>query len=124
MSPGADLAGYRGLRNRTQPDPYVRGSAGKNGLGVIIGEVSKYVGLRFEQAGRLNLRLHSDRINTFTYLGEPDGNALNAFAAEPFYKALTRRTSRRTPNAVLRYIQKIARNQPSAISIAAPNASI
>jgi hypothetical protein len=42
------------------------------------------------------------------YFGDPDVNTLNAYAAEPFLRALMRRTRRRTPNAALRYIQNEA----------------
>lgn len=51
--------------------------------------------------------LKPDRLLTM-YLGDPDANTLNAYAAEPFLRALMRRTGRRTPSAALRHIQNEA----------------
>jgi hypothetical protein len=51
--------------------------------------------------------LKPDRLLTM-YLGDSDANTLNAHAAEPFLRALMRRTGGRTPSAALRHIQNEA----------------
>jgi hypothetical protein len=55
------------------------------------------------------------------YFGDPDGNTLNAYAAEPYLTALRRMTGRRTPNAALRFIQREALKvlQPFSTLVAA-----
>jgi hypothetical protein len=52
-------------------------------------------------------KMKDDRVLSL-YLGDPDGNSLNAFAAEPFFHSLLKVTGKKTPRSALRRIQNEA----------------
>ena len=95
--------------NQTQRDAVavLRASLGRNGL---LASIRNDFAFHYHNAGHLTRFMRSwdnERLLTM-YFGAPDANTLNAYAAEPFLRALMRRTKRRTPNAALRYIQRQA----------------
>jgi hypothetical protein len=80
------------------------------GTSQLIARVRNDFAFHYHKSGRLSRFMTSwtnDRLLTM-YFADPDANTLNAYAAEPFLRALMRRTGRRTPTAALRHIQNTA----------------
>jgi hypothetical protein len=76
----------------------------------LLAMVRNDFAFHYHNTGHLSRFMSSwpdDRLLT-AYLGDPDANTLNAYAAEPFLRVLMRRTGRRKPTAALRYIQNSA----------------